>query len=174
MPVEHLMIGQVVKAQGLSGEVKVKPLTDDPARFAKLTQALVKRDAGFVPVAVEYVREHQDFVYLRLDGAADRDQAEAQRGWELYVDRANAAKLPEDHHFIVDLIGCLVEDTNGTILGTLTDVLQPGANDVYMIKTAQGTLMVPVLNRVVVSIDVRAQRIVLDAQVLPEVSVLAD
>ncbi len=174
MPAEHLIIGQVVKAQGLSGEVKVKPLTDDPARFVDLDKALVEREGGFVPVRIAYVREHQGFVYLRIDGASTREQAEAQHGMLLFVARADAVDLPEDHHFIVDLIGCSVQDNLGKTLGTLTDVLQPGANDVYVVNTGKGSLMVPALKKVVLSVDIQQKRIVLDAQVLPEVSVLAD
>lgn len=172
MLAEHLIIGQVAKAQGLSGEVKVRPLTDDPARFVDLEEALVERDGALVKVSLEYVRENQGFVYLRIDGAVTRDQAEAQRGLLLYVHRANAVKLPDDHHFIVDLIGCRVEDTSGQVLGTLTDVLQPGANDVYVVKRDDGNLLVPVLNKVVRSVDIINRLIVLDAQVLPEVSIL--
>ena len=173
MLAKHLMVGVVAKAQGILGEVKIKPLTDDPDRFAVLSEVLVKRGNALEPVSLSFVRVHQGFVYAHLDGATTRNQAEAQRGWKLYVDRQHAVPLPEDHHFIVDLVGCHVQDTQGRELGTLTEVLQPGANDVYVVK-GQRNLMVPVLKRVIRSVDVDQRLIVLDAQVLPEVAVFED
>lgn len=169
-----LLIGVVLKAQGLTGEVKVQPLTDDPHRFAGLDHVLVERDGGHAPIAMAFERVHQGFVYLRLEGASTRTQAEAQRGWRLYVDRAHAVKLPEGSWFIADLIGCRVEDTRGSLLGMLKDVMQPGANDVYVVKRAQGEMLVPAIARVLRRVDAENGVIVLDEQVLEEVAVFED
>ncbi len=167
----YLLIGTVVKPQGVKGEVKVKPETDDPARFLDLTSVFVRDGAGFAPRAMRCTRVHDGFVYLRFDGANDRDAAEALRGLALYIDRAHAATLPEDAEFICDLIGCEAFDVAGQRIGKLMDVLQPGANDVYVIETPRGELMLPALKRVVLSVDVREKRMVLDAVALTEVGV---
>jgi 16S rRNA processing protein RimM len=96
------------------------------------------------------------------------------RGELLYVDRAHAVPLPEDTEFICDLIGCEAFDTAGRRIGALTEVLQPGAHDVYVFDTPAGELLVPALKRVVLSVDVAARRVVLDERALAEVSVYAD
>ena len=167
----YLAIGQVVKPQGVRGEVKVKPLTDDPRRFLDLTQVLMRDGEAYQPRAIGCTRVHDGFAYLQFEGAQDREAAEALRGMLLFVDRANAVPLDEDTNYIVDLVGCEVFDTQQKPIGTLAEVLQPGANDVYVIHTPKGELMIPALKRVVPVVDVAARRIVIDEGVLPEVAV---
>ncbi len=167
----YLLIGTVIKPQGVKGEVKVKPETDDPARFLELTQVYVREGAGYATRAMTCTRVHDGFVYLQFAGASDRDAAEALRGLVLYIDRAHATALPQDAEFICDLLGCEAFDQEGQRIGKLVDVLQPGANDVYVLDTPRGELMLPALKRVVLSVDVRAKRMVLDAAALAEVGV---
>ncbi len=168
----YLMVGTVLKPQGVLGQVKVRPLTDDPQRFEDLDHAFVKRGDAYARISLEEVRVHQGFVYCTLNGAQTREQAEEQRGLELFIAREQAVPLDEDSHFITDLVGCKVVDMQGAPVGVLTEVLQPGAADVYVIKTDQGTLMVPALKRVITQVDVQNKLITLDEQVLPEVGVL--
>ncbi|MDR3050256.1 MAG: ribosome maturation factor RimM [Oscillospiraceae bacterium] len=170
----YLAVGQVLKPQGVAGEVKVKPITDNPARFLALCQVFVQQGAGYEPKAVACTRVHDGFVYLRFEGVGDRQAAEALRGTLLYVDRAHAVALPPDTDFICDLLGCAAEDAQGNALGVLMDVLQPGPHDVYVLRTLRGELMFPALKRVVLRVDVAAKRMVLDAKALAEVEVYSD
>ena len=167
----YLSVGQVIKPQGVRGEVKVKPLTDDPRRFLDLTQVFVREGEAYLPREMCCTRVHDGFAYLQFEGVGDREAAEALRGVLLYVDRGNAAPLPEDAHYIVDLVGCEVFDTRGERIGVLAEVLQPGASDVYVIDTPRGQLLIPALKRVVPEVDVAARRITIDERVLPEVAV---
>jgi len=167
----YLAVGQVIKPQGVRGEVKVKPLTDDPRRFWDLEQVFVREGETYSPRAARCVRVHDGFAYLLFEGAQDREAAEALRGTLLFVERAHASPLPEDAHYIVDLVGCEVFDTRGERVGILAEVLQPGAHDVYVIRTARGELLVPALKRAVPAVDVAARRITVDENVLPEVAV---
>jgi len=167
----YLAVGQVIKPQGVRGEVKVKPLTDDLRRFLDLEQIFVCEGEAYLPRAVRCTRVNDGFAYLQFEGARDREAAEALRGMLLYVDRASATPLPEDADYIVDLIGCEVFDTQGERVGALVDVLQPGASDVYVIDTPRGDLLIPALKRVVPEVDVAARRITIDESVLPEVAV---
>ena len=168
---EYLLIGQVLRPQGIRGQVKVRPDTDDPGRFEELEFVYLKKDNEYVRAAVEDVSVRDDGVYLRLDGAKDRDEAEKQRGLMLYVDRAHAVQLSEDETFICDLIGCQAVDTKGNELGKVTDVLQPGGNDVYVIKTPKGEMLLPALKHVIPTVDVKNGAIVVDESRLPEVAV---
>ena len=101
----------------------------------------------------------------------DRDAAEKQRGLVLYVDRAHARELDENETFICDIIGCHAVTLDGEELGVVKDVLQPGGNDVYVIKTSKGEMLLPALRHVVPQIDVAQQKMYVDATRLPEVAV---
>lgn len=173
---EYLLIGEVLRPQGVRGQVKVRPETDDPARFLQLDTVYLKTGEDYHPVPITDTESRPDgFVYCVLDHAADRDQAEKQRGLLLYVDRAHAVKLEEGQYFISDLLGCQVRDQKGTVLGAIEDVLQPGANDVYQIKCADGRRMyLPVLPFVILQVDVKGGFIVVDEDKLPEVAVFED
>lgn len=172
---EYLVVGEILKPQGVKGEVKVRPITCDPSRFSGLAQVLFKDAAGaYTPVAINVGRVDPDAVYLTVRGYADRTGAEALRGRLLYVDRASAAKLPEDAEFICDLIGCVAHDDTGRLIGTLKDVLQPGAADVYVFRGPLGEVLVPALKRVFLEVDVREKTMLLSAARLCEVAVFEE
>ena len=89
----------------------------------------------------------------------------------LYVDRAHARELGENETFICDLIGCKVLDLQGSELGVIKDVLQPGGNDVYVIKTPRGEMLLPALRHVIPIVDVERGVVIVDEKRLPEVAV---
>ena len=99
------------------------------------------------------MRIDPDAVYLTVEGIRDREQAEKLRGQLLYVDRAHAVKLPEDTEFICDLVSCRAADDEGNDLGVLTEVLQPGAGDVYVFRGPRGEVLVPALKRAVLQVE---------------------
>ena len=173
---ERLLIGVVIKPQGIAGQVKIKPETDDPDRYLGLQTVLVQtseqQPAKSMPIEQIAVRE--GFVYATLNGSTSRNEAEAQRGWLLSVPRTEAVPLPPDHHFIADLIGCRVVDTQGNALGVLTEVLQPGANDVYVIDRQPGRMMIPALKKAIPTVDVDKGIIVVNEALLDEVAVIED
>lgn len=168
---EYILIGEVVRPQGIKGLVKVRPHTDDPYRFETLEQVYIEKNGQYTPVPVDDVSVHDEEIFLRLGGTQDRNCAERQRGWLLYVDRAHAVALRENENFICDLIGCEVRDTQGAFIGKVTDVMQPGGNDVYEIRTKDKTLLVPALKKVFPEVDVQNRLIICDEHVLPQVSV---
>lgn len=168
---EYILIGQVLRPQGIKGQVKVRPDTDDPERFRELEFVYIKKGEAYEKTPVEEVSVRPDGVYLRLSGAQTRDEAEKQRDTLLYVDRAHAVELSEDETFICDLIGCRAVDTKGHEIGTVRDVLQPGGNDVYVIKTPRGEMLLPALKHVIPTVDVKNGLIVVEEKRLPEVAV---
>ncbi len=165
-----LAVGEIVRPQGLRGELKIKPLTDDPDRFFDLKRVLINGE----PRAIKCTRVQEGFAYARLEGVYSREAAESVRGALLYVAREDAVALPEDAEFICDLIGCEAVDTEGVARGRLTDVLQPGGADVYVFTGPDGETMVPALKRVVLEVDVREKRMLLDAQGLRETAVFPE
>ena len=167
----HLIIGEVLRPQGVRGEVKVRPITCDPDRFADTDYVFLKRRDQFEKRNVCVNRIADDAIYMKFEGVDDRNAAELLRGEMLYIDREHAVQLDEDEEFICDLIGCEGVDTDGRSLGKLTDVMQPGGNDVYVFNGPLGEMLVPALNRVVLKVDVASKSMLLDAKVLSEVAV---
>ena len=171
---QYLMIGEITKPQGVRGEVKVRPCTCDPDRFDGLTTVYVKKGETYAPVKVTVNRLAPDAVYMNVEGVADRDQAEKLRGTLLYIDRAHAVQLDEDTTFLCDLYGLRGQVNDGRDLGALTDVMQPGGNDVYVFKGPLGEVLVPALKSVVLSVDLEAGVMLLDGVRLNEVAVLEE
>ena len=168
---EYLLIGEVLKPQGIKGIVKVRPDTDDPERFLDLEYVFVKNGETYVKTAVDEVSVRDDAVYLRLNHCNDRDLAEKQRGTMLYIDRENAVQLAENETFICDLIGCEVKDRQGTVMGKIKDVLQPGGNDVYVVKCKQGEMLLPALLHIVIDVQTEKGYVTVDESRLHEVAV---
>lgn len=166
----YLLLGEIVKPQGIRGEVKVRHYTDDPARFLDLETVYRREGESWIPVKVLSARLQQEDVFLKLEGTEDRNAAETLRGVQLWVDRAHAVPLSEDRVFIADLLGAKAFDTAGKEIGTLTDVLSPATVDVYVFDVPGGTLMVPALKEVILETDVENGRIVLDEKKLEEVA----
>ncbi|MBR2572070.1 MAG: 16S rRNA processing protein RimM [Clostridia bacterium] len=170
----HLLIGEVLKPQGVRGEIKVKPVTFDISRFEGLESVFLKDGDAYREVGCRVSRIDSDAVYLTLDGVRDRDQAEKLRGAGLYVDRAHAVSLPEDTEFIVDLIGCVAADDEGRTVGTLTEVLQSGAADVYVFRGPEGQVLAPALKSLVLQVDTEKKTMLLSAARLKEVAVFEE
>lgn len=175
MQSEYLLIGEITRPQGVRGEMRVRPYTDDPMRFEDLDEVYVKRGDKYEARGITFVRlNSDDVVIIRMDGVGDANAVEALRGKKLYVDREHAVELPEDADFIVDLIGCRVTDDEGNDYGKITDVMQPGGNDVYVISGKRGEVLVPALKSVVISVDTKAGEMLLSAARMREVAVFED
>jgi 16S rRNA processing protein RimM len=161
------LIGVIVKAQGIKGEVKVKPYTDTPDVLCHLTHVIIEGEI----VKVDASRCDNTMAYIKLEGVDDRNMAEEMRSKEIYVEKSHVPALPKGRHYINDLLGCAVYDDEKQSLGELTDILQNGANDVYVIKNPKGEIMVPVIKSVIKSIDASKKEIILIKERLMEVAV---
>ena len=168
---EYLMIGEIVKPQGVRGEVKARPCTCDETRFEGLETVYVEKDGGYAPLRVRVNRLGADAVFLNVEGVTDRDAAEKLRGTRLYIDRAHAVELDEDTNFLADLYGLRGVVDDGRDLGKLADVLQPGGNDVYVFKGPLGEVLVPALKSVVLAVDLEKGEMRLSGKRLNEVAV---
>ena len=174
MLTNFLLIGEILKPQGVAGEVKVKPYTDDPDRFLRLKEVFFQEGEAYHPRGVHCSRVNDGFAYLSVEGFDTREAVEKLRGEKLFVDRSHAVPLSEDEVFICDLIGCEAVDTKGNAIGTLVDVMQPGGTDVYVFDTPKGRMLMPALKAAVPTVDVKARKVVLDESKLPEVAFFED
>lgn len=172
---DFLSIGQVLRPQGLKGLVKIRPDTDDPDRFLSLQEVFISNNASpGIRVQVSNISVRSGFVYLRVDNDQSIDEAEKRRNMMLFVPREKAVPLGEYENFITDMIGCHLQDTKGNFIGTLNDILQPGANDVYVVETSNGQLLIPALRHIILQVDIDKKIIIVDGEHLDEVSILAD
>lgn len=165
-----LVVGAVVKAQGIKGELKIKPFTDDINRFKKLKNVLIDG----VNYKVLGAKIAVDFVILSLEGVYDRNTAETFRGKLLHVLRENAVKLEKGSFFIADILGCEVVTDDGKPVGKVSDVTK-AKTDVWTVETVDSrVLRFPFLKDLVKSIDIENKYIVLYAKRLAEVSCYED
>lgn len=171
---DYLMIGEVLKPQGIHGEAKIKSYAADLNDFCRWTTLYRKQDETYLPVPAKCSRVHDGFAYVTLEGCTTPQDVEKLRGTQLYIDRDHAMDLAEDEVYISDLIGCQAIDEQGQVIGTLTDVLQHGAVDVYVFKTPKGSMMAPALKEVFPTVDVVQGRITVNSQRLDEVAVRED
>lgn len=168
---EYLLIGEVLKPQGVRGDVKVRPITCDIFRFEDLEEVYFCKNDAYEKIGVSLVRMDEDAVYLHFDGIDDRNAAETIRGFFLYVDREHAVELDEDENFIVDLIGLKGIDDEGNEYGKLVDVMQPGGNDVYVFRDRRREVLVPALKTAILKVDLIERTMLMSAKRLREVAV---
>jgi len=168
---EYLLIGEITKPQGVQGELKLRPITCDPWRFEDMDYAFVKEGESYRKVEIKVRKVNEDAVYLRMEGVLTRNDAEEKRGTQLYIDREHAVELDEDSTFICDLMGLKGVLTDGSEIGKIIDVMQPGGNDVYVFKGKKGEVLVPALKSVVVKVDLNEGVMLLDSDRMAEVAV---
>lgn len=155
---ELLQVGVITTTHGVRGEVKVFPTTDDPARFKKLKDVILDNGKVKKDLEIENVKFFKNMVILKFKGLDNINDVERFRQAKLFVTRENAVELEEDEYFIADLIGIKVTSDGGEELGIIKDVLQTGANDVYVIaKENTPDLLVPAIHDCVLAVDVEAQ-----------------
>ena len=171
---DYLMIGVVLKPQGIRGEIKIKPYAADVSLYEEWKTLYIKENDTFSPVPCTVSRIHDGFVYAVLAGCKTADDAEKLRGKDLYIDRAHAAKPENGAVYIADLVGCTAVDETGRTVGVLTDVLQYGSVDTWVFRTESGTLMAPALLAVFPEVDLESRRISVVSEKLREVAVIDD
>lgn len=154
---EFFQVGIVASTHGLKGEVKVFPTTDDPGRFRKLKEILLDTGKERIRLEIESTKFFKRFVILKFRGIDDIETVEKYRKASLFVPRQNAVKLRKDEYFVADLIGLVVRDEDQSRIGVLEDVMETGANDVYVIRLDDGReLLLPAIRQCVLEVDVEA------------------
>ncbi|MDQ7850295.1 MAG: ribosome maturation factor RimM [Armatimonadota bacterium] len=166
-PPTRLIIGRITRPHGVRGEVKVRPETDFPQRFARLRRVLLldQREATAREAAVEAVRHQGEVVLLKLAGVDDLEAARALQGWAVAVPWEERVPLPQDSYYLVEVLGLRVRTPSGEVLGTVTEVLRTAAHDVYRVAGEAGEVFVPATREVVRAVDLERGEMVV---VLPE------
>ena len=152
MKKEYLEAGKIVTTHGIRGEVKIMPYTDTPDLLAEFDRLFIGRNKD--EVIITRSRVLKNTVIAKIEGIDTPEAAEKLRNKILYMHRDDL-ELDEDTYFIQDLIGVEVRDADtDEVYGTIADVMQTGANDVYVIKGEKREYLVPAIADVVVSTDI--------------------
>lgn len=153
--VDLLQVGVITSTHGIKGEVKVFPTTDDPTRYSYLKDVILDTGKEKIDLKVSGVKYFKQYVIVKFKGINDINDIEKYKGSTLWVTRENAVPLEENEYFIADLIGLKVVTDEGEEFGELTDVMQTGANDVYVVETYKDKqeVLLPVIDECVLDID---------------------
>lgn len=162
---EYISIGQIVNTHGIRGEVKVYPLTDSVERFDQLDHVYIEEGSGLTALDVINVKYIKNMVIIKFKGIDDVQSAEQLRNKYIKVHRKDTVKLPKDSFLICDLIGLPVFTEAGEALGKVTDVLQTGSNDVFVVKDKDKEILIPGLKSIFKAIDIENAKIIVE---LPE------
>lgn len=152
MKKQYLEAGKIVTTHGIKGEVKIMPYTDYPELLCEFDRLFSGKNHE--EINVERSRVSKNMVIAKLEGYDTPEAAEKLRNKILYMHRDDL-ELDEDTYFIQDLIGIEVSDADsGFVYGKITDVMQTGANDVYVIQGKEREYLVPAIPEVVISTDI--------------------
>lgn len=153
MKQQYLECGKIINTHGVRGAVKIDPWCDSPAEFAALGRVYLKAGSGFVCRKILHASVFKQFVLAELEGIKDVEGAALLKNHVLYADRADF-HLEEGKHFLADLIGLPVIDAeSGTLYGKLSEIMNRGASDIYVIDTPSGERMMPAVKEFVKRVD---------------------
>ncbi len=157
-----LQVGVISSTHGVRGEVKVFPTTDDVKRFKKLKQVILDTGREHLTLEIEGVKFFKQFVILKFKGIDNINDIEKYKGKSLLVDRANAVKLHKNEYFVADMIGLQVFTEDGEEFGVMKDVMETGANDVYIIDSPKhGEVLIPAIKQCILDVDIEARKMVI-------------
>ena len=156
---QFLRVGVISSTHGVRGEVKVFPTTDDPERFKLLKKVILDTGREHRTLEIQGVKFFKNMVILKFKGYDNINDIEKYKGMDLLVSREDAVPLGEDENFIVDLIDMTVVTDKGETLGILVDVMQTGANDVYVVETPQKKeVLLPAIKDCILDVNVEEKR----------------
>lgn len=154
----YLRVGVFAATHGIKGEISVYPTVDDPERFCRLKRVFFETKSGMKEMEVESVRFHKSMVLVKFRGFEEINAVMPYKGLSLYVAREDAVPLPEGRYYIADLLGCRVVTDEGRELGKVRDVLETGANDVFLVRGEKDgkpkDYLIPHIDQCILSVDI--------------------
>ena len=155
---QFLQVGVISSTHGIRGEVKVFPTTDDPSRFKKLKKVLLDEGKERLELEVQSVKFFKQFVIVKFKGIDNINDIEKYKGKGLFVPREDAVPLDEDEYYIADLIGMEVFTGDGHF-GVVKDVMETGANEVYIVESDDhGEVLIPAIRQCVLDVNVEEKK----------------
>lgn len=152
---KYFRVGVIANTHGIRGEVKVYPTTDDINRFKKLKKCILDTGKEYIDLNVESVKFFKNMVILKFKEYNNINDVECYKGKDILVSRDNAVKLEKGEYYIADILGAKVILEDGSEFGVLEDVMQTGANDVYVVKTLDNKeVLLPRIDECVKKLDI--------------------
>lgn len=152
---KYFRVGVIANTHGIRGEVKVYPTTDDINRFKKLKKCILDTGKEYIDLNVESVKFFKNMVILKFKEYNNINDIECYKGKDILVSRDNAVKLEKGEYYIADILGAKVILEDGSEFGVLEDVMQTGANDVYIVKTLDNKeVLLPKIDECVKKLDI--------------------
>jgi 16S rRNA processing protein RimM len=158
VPPESLIVGRILAPWGIRGEVKVQVLTDFPERFAPRKVVYLNT----IPLEIERCRPHKQHMVVKLATIDSVEAAEKLRGQDLTIPSSELYPLPAGQYYTFQLIGLKVVTTRGQTLGRITDIMSTASNDVYIVEGKRGEILIPAIEDVVKSIDLKKGKMVIE------------
>ncbi|MBO9130183.1 ribosome maturation factor RimM [Bacillus sp. 165] len=156
-------VGKIVNTHGIKGELRVVSRTDFPEERYKVGNTLYlwkEKSQDPIKVVVASHRTHKSFDLLTFEGYHDVNQVEQFKGTLLKVPEEQLGELPEGEYYYHEIIGCLVVSEDGQEMGTITEILSPGANDVWVVKGKHGKdILIPYIEEIVLKVDTEQKRV---------------
>lgn len=157
-PPRYLVLGQITRPHGVRGEVRLRLTTDYPERITTLDTVFLGKsvdDANSQPYRLRAVRMHQGYALLTFQEIPDRTAADNLRNLYVMVRHEDAVPLEDGEFYLYELIGLTVKTADDQILGTIKDVLETGANDVYVIHSPDyGEVLFPATEETIIAHDI--------------------
>ena len=151
---QFLQVGVISSTHGLRGEVKVFPTTDDAERFLDIEYVLLDTGKELRRLNIQNVKFFKNLAILKFEGIDNINDIEMYKGRELWIPREEAQELGEDEYYVADLIGMEVLLENGEKFGVLRDVMETGANDVYIVDSVEhGEVLLPAIKECILDVD---------------------
>ena len=155
--IDLVVVGICSGATGIHGEIRIRSFTDNPRRFIVGNTVIIKE----TPRQIERARTYRRQLIVKFTGVDNPDQAQQLNNESICIKEDSVEDLPEDQYYHFQLLGINVITNKGRQLGTLTEILTTGSNDVYVIMGKEEVL-VPAISDVVVSVDVVLREMIVD------------
>ncbi len=155
---EYITIGRILTTWGIEGNLKVKPETDFPQRFARGARVYIRRQ----PMTISASEWHGAGLAIKLETINSLESARKLRGEAVEIQHDQIHPLPEGQYYHFQLIGLEVRTTRGELLGNITEILSAVSNDTYIVNGEKGEILIPAIEDVVKSIDLKEGRLVIE------------
>lgn len=156
---ELISIGRIVGTHGYKGTIKVESLTDFPQRFLDIKKVILSQGKKATEMMVESSGQYKGLILMKVEGIESKEEAQLYRNALLCVREEEIYPLPEGYYYHFQLVGLAVYDSEKGYLGVIKEVLETGANDVYVVDSeAHGEILIPAIKQVVLEVDLTAKK----------------
>lgn len=151
---DYFVIGKIVNTQGIKGEVRLIPTTDDVNRFKNLKEIYLSKNNDLSIYEIENVRFHKQFVLLKFKGIDNMTDAERLKNIEVKIPKEMAIPCQKDEYYISDLYDIKVYTEEDEYLGIIDDIIFTGANDVYVVKKDDSQILIPAIKQCILNVNI--------------------